>query len=275
MSFNKNTYLNTMKHIILTALSVALAASACTARPTDGNFTAISAADNVKVIYTPGPQADIDIKTPEAALRFVKTVVRDNTLEISTERGIGQAEVTVTVTAPDVTAFRVKDNASLYIDGKFDGDNLAVSVSDNATFKAGIVKTGDMALRASDNAELKIRTRAQGGNVAVSGKDRAEIELAELNASNIAVNMSDGAELDLPKVQLHNVAMNVSDGAEIKICGTADAITMKASDNAEIDASALKAATGSAQASDGAEIKCSVRSLAARSVSDGAKIINR
>lgn len=113
-----------MTRIFTALMATMMVWSSCTASPkaaenvtVDTKFTAISAADNVDVYYTPGKNVSVKIEAPKRVIANVKTDVKGNTLKIYTEGNVelnNKEKIKVYVTAAGVNAFTASDNADIH-----------------------------------------------------------------------------------------------------------------------------------------------------------------
>lgn len=260
--------------------------TSCTASPkaaenitVDTKFTAITAENNVDVYYTPGKSVSIKIEAPKSVINNVKTEVKGVALRIFTQGEIklnGKEKIKVFVTAPSINAFTVKDNADIHCQTALSVENLAISVSDNADFKAPGINVTSLAASIKDNADIKI---GMGGimaeNVAISIQDNAEFSTTAINANELAMTASDNSEIKIKDCGIQRTTIVATDNSEVKLSGKSSIVSYTARNSAEIIADNLIANGGVATASDMSTIRSNVASLQTNLNGDMATIKNR
>ncbi|MDO4320880.1 MAG: DUF2807 domain-containing protein, partial [Bacteroidales bacterium] len=153
-------------------------------------------------------------------------------------------------------------------------ENLAITVSDDAEFKAPALNVNDLAINAKDNGEVKISQGIMAGNVVATVTDHAEFKSASISANEVALTATGDSEIKLKDCGLERLTGVSGDNAEIKLSGKCSIVSYTAKGNSQIVADELVANGGVATANDMSTIRTNVASLQTNVDSEMATIKN-
>lgn len=272
-----------MKNLIISSLTIILLSClSCTAVPRTKNFEitstfkGINVKSNIEVTYTVAPKVEIVVTADESVINDVLVTVANSILTIDCKHDNKDKnknkEIKVSVKAPAVQIINVSQNAELECSQTLKGDNLVVSVADNAEIKLAGINCNNVAINAEANAEITLG-EITCPNIAMGASGNAEITCKTINGKNLAANSSGNAEIEVKNVATASISAGVSGNAEIKLAGRASTSQFSASGNSTINATGLTVNSGTAGASGQATIRCHVIELM-QTVSGQGKIKN-
>ena len=92
-------------------------------------YTAMNVSGNIKVLFTQDQRASLLVRAPKNAMDSVKTIVKDNELQIHKNiRVYGTDTITIVISNPKLEAVALDTNAHLNGMNTISGDSLSLTV---------------------------------------------------------------------------------------------------------------------------------------------------
>jgi hypothetical protein len=146
---------------------------------TTRSFNKLTNSTSIDVIFKVADTTGISIEADENLLDYIETEVNDNTLEISTRRGVNCLDFTgkgeIIVTAPSLAEFQLSGSGN-YIGDKLSGNSVLVKLSGS----------GNITIDAISGDELEIRSSGSG-----------DIQAKEIGCSSLEGRISGSGDINL------------------------------------------------------------------------------
>ena len=200
---------------IITTLTIFLFGMLAKAQVTENRnvseFSKVSVANGIELIYTEKPAPSLEIETNnEATLKNIITEVRAETLKIYLKKDVAMPSnemVKVYLTAQDVLALEAHSNAKITIMDQMNAKNLNIVLDSGASLTGNIKTLGKTKLYATNETVFngKIETNVLQGNF----QGTAKINLTG-NAKKATFRTSDSALLSAKNFVANTIGLNAT-----------------------------------------------------------------
>ena len=196
-----------MKQVALLCIAILLLFSSCdyttgsgnivTEKRTVGHFTELTVSNAFDVEIKIGPVEEVTIEADDNLLKYIKTGVSGNTLNIHTEHlhNLSNGHLKVYITMPEIKKIIASAAAEVKVLDLVKGTGtLNFNVSSSADIEAE-VDAPEIVAGASSAGSIKLRGKTK--NYKAEASSGADIKTGDLLAENTDVSVSSGASADV------------------------------------------------------------------------------
>ena len=196
-----------------------------------GAFTKLEVSDSFKVLVKQdSTTSTINITADDNLMKYIKTSVENGVLHIYTRKNMcNSGEMVIRVPMRIVEGLKASDGAEITADGKLNGQEVYLTVSDGAKITAELTAK-NVITHTSDEAELDLKGQSSTNDIQLS--DGSKIYAKDFVSGSSTIHASDGSYIELNV--LNDLNVRASDGAVIKYKGTTNVNTSK-SDGASVE----------------------------------------
>lgn len=200
---------------IITTLTLFLFGMLAKAQVTESRnvteFSKVSVAHGIELLYTEKPASSLEIETnKEATLKNIITEVHGETLKIYLKKDVeipSNDIIKVYLAAQEVVALEAHSKAKITIVDQMNAKNMSILLDSGASLTGNIKTLGKTKLYATNETAFngKIETNVLQGNF----KGTAKINLTG-NAKKAAFHTSDSALLSAKNFTAHTIGLNAT-----------------------------------------------------------------
>ena len=228
------------------------------------DFDEISASQNIKVIFTQGPNSGTaSIATTPSAEKYLKLVVKDKKLDIyyanPGKKNVKiQGPTIVTVSSPELKEVELSSAASFVVKENLNvSGTLEVDLNSSGLFKAGSIVcgklkvdassaaraeiaelSGDLNADASSSASIKVG-KVKGGKVSADVSSAANISMDGVDCSLLDAEASSAGKIGLKGIACSMIEAEASSAGRITLSGEAGSLNKEVSSGGSISTSSL------------------------------------
>ncbi len=220
-----------LKHVLLLLGAAVVCATALQARPADGYtsravenlgpFTALDVRGDAKVDFMQRADASVTVSGRENLVNSTQVRVEKNTLVVSFMEpmfGKDKDKLRITVTAPQINAVIVSQNADVEVRGALQADKLALAATQNGEIAVDNLTAGALFITASDKAEVDVN-HVIADSVRATASNRAEIELAGA-AKEASLENNGSGDIDAGGLRTATVKVTVNGSGDVDVFAT-------------------------------------------------------
>lgn len=225
------TQITKMKKLGLTAmLGLALTGAWAQQDRTVGDFTGIKAGGIFTITVTPGATNSVKVDADEKVLSQIKTEVKDNVLNITTEGKVNSEKpLSVQVTIKDLKSLDISGAAKLTGTSEFTGDAIMVGTSGAGQVELAL-KYNQVKIDESGAGALKLSGAAEKLDADISGA--ANLKAYELEVKSVNVRASGAANVKINAKE--SISADASGAASVKYKGQPTARSINKSGSGSI-----------------------------------------
>lgn len=181
------------------------------------SFKHIAVHGNPDVVYTQTKSGSpkVEIYGSDNLVPLIKTVVEDNTLIVSIQKGIGirNGKMEVRVSAPAVESMRVKGSGDISIPNGFSAPSLQLSVTGSGDIDGKNMTCESLILSVSGSGDIKLaNVKATNIEAGVSGSGDIDLKGTTVNAK---YKVSGSGDITASGLKADNVEANVTGSGDI------------------------------------------------------------
>ncbi len=187
-----------------------------------GEFKEIEASRGIKIVFTQGKNSGVaSIATTPSAEKYLKVIVKDNTLEAYYETSDNypkeiKGPSIITVSSPILTGVELSSAASLEIQGIFKSTNsLNLDMSSAASFKANSIDCIKLGIDGTSASTISIDNLK--GNLNVDLSSAASLSINSIDANNISLGSSSASKIDIDNVKAKKIIAEATSTSKINL----------------------------------------------------------
>lgn len=162
-------------------------------------FKGIDLSGFFNVVLTQGNEQSVKIESDENLLQYIKTVVKNNVLEVTTESGIEEFEkLNLYITVKELNSIETSGATKITSENNFKSKKFKLSISGASEIKLNI-ETEEMNTDLSGAASIELTGHAASHIVDLSGAGNLEAENFETSKTVIDLSGAGSARINATK----------------------------------------------------------------------------
>jgi len=196
-----------------------------------GDYTKIDVSESFKVIVKQDSSNTVTVTADDNLLKYIRTSVTGGTLRIYTKKNMcNSGEMIIKVPVRMLEGLKASDVAEIVSDGKLNGKDVYLHVSDGSRITADVTAT-KVFIHSSDASVLELKGQASSSESELS--DGSKVYAKDFVAGSAWVRSSDGSYGEFNVLNTLNV--HGSDGSVIKYHGNPQTVNANNSDGASVE----------------------------------------
>lgn len=239
------------------AMFVTLAATAANRTKdftVNGMFNGISADNNIEVVYTVSPKAQVKVTAEEASLPHVSVALNNGILTLST-KGEVKGKVVARVSGPALASIAVSGNAEFKTRDGINAEALTVKASGNAEIDLAGVMCGRLTAQSEGNSEVNLGD-VVCDELAATAHGNSSIDMSSASGTRLTVVSEGNSEAEIDNAHFATAELTSNGNSTIEIDGNAGIARLTSNGNSSIKARELTVNSGSAAANGVSSIVC-------------------